>query len=292
MNALSIDEIKKLTVIALFSKDSLLQQLVLKGGNLLDLVYGISPRPSKDIDLSLRTEFDDIERARQDIEEALSNTFGEHGYVVFDVKLQERPKPVFGDSRKFWGGYKGEFKLLPHESRGLLQSDLGRAQREAVVVQGEQGRCFPIEISKYEYCDGAVEEELDGYTIVLYSPAMLTCEKLRAICQQMPEYRKFIGGRPRPRGRDFLDLHTVVSHFVIDFAAAQFHKTLQGVFSVKQVPLHLLGQIESEAVREFHRDDFEKLAPTVRPGFELQSFEFYWRFVVDRVALLEPLWNK
>jgi hypothetical protein len=170
MQSLTIDEIKKLTVIGLFSKDSLLQQLVLKGGNLLDLVYGISTRPSKDIDLSLRGEFADIDRARQDIEESLENTFRERGYIVFDVKLVEEPSKDFGHSRRFWGGYKAEFKLLPAESLGLLASDPDRARREAVVVREAQGRRFPIEISKYEYCQGAIEEELDGYTIMVYTP--------------------------------------------------------------------------------------------------------------------------
>jgi len=128
MQSLTIDEIKKLTIIGLFSKDSLLQQLVLKGGNLLDLVYGISTRPSKDIDLSLRGEFEDMDRARRDIEEALADTFRERGYVVFDVRLVEKPRKDFGDSRRVWGGYKAEFKLLPADSRGLLASDPDRAR--------------------------------------------------------------------------------------------------------------------------------------------------------------------
>jgi len=292
MPTLSIDEIKKLTIIGLFSKDSLLQQLVLKGGNLLDLVYGISTRPSKDIDLSLRSEFEDMDRARRDIEEALADTFREHGYVVFDVKLVEEPPEALRHTRKFWGGYKAEFKLLPAESHGLLASDPERARREAVVVREAQGRRFPIEISKYEYCEGAIEEEIDGYTIMVYTPVMLTCEKLRAICQQMPEYKAFVGGKGRPRGRDFLDLHTIVEHFRIDFADTRLHETLLGVFRVKEVSLRLLGEIKTEDVKEYHRDDFENIAATVRPGADLQSFEFYWRYVVDRVEQLEPLWNE
>jgi len=292
MEPLSIEEIKKLTVIGLFSNDSLMAQLVLKGGNLLDLVYGISTRPSKDIDLSLRTEFEDVDQARRDIQDGLSGTFREHGYLVFDVKLQEEPRQVSGDTHSFWGGYKAEFKLLPDESAGLLESDPHRARREAAVAQGQQGRRFPIQISKYEYCDGAVEEELDGFTIIVYSPSMLTSEKLRAICQQMPECRRLVGGRSRPRGRDFLDLHAVIEHFRIDFADDSFQQTVQGVFGVKEVPLRLLGQIQSESVKEFHRDDFENIAETIRPGEAIQNYEFYWRFLVDRVALLKTLWNE
>jgi hypothetical protein len=37
-----LEEFKKLVIIALFSDADLMQTFVLKGGNLLDVVYGIS----------------------------------------------------------------------------------------------------------------------------------------------------------------------------------------------------------------------------------------------------------
>jgi len=44
-------EIRRMTIKALFSDDFLLEQLVLKGGNALNLVHRIGNRSSLDIDL-------------------------------------------------------------------------------------------------------------------------------------------------------------------------------------------------------------------------------------------------
>ena len=54
---MSIDEIKRLTLQALMSDDILMQGLVLKGGNALQLAYDITSRGSIDIDFSMEREF-------------------------------------------------------------------------------------------------------------------------------------------------------------------------------------------------------------------------------------------
>ena len=50
--------------------------------------------------------------------------------------------------------------------------------------------------------------DFDGTLIYVYSPSMIVCEKLRAICQQMPEYGPVIKrerlGSARPK--DFVDI--------------------------------------------------------------------------------------
>jgi len=50
MNLKFLEKLKKLTIIAMVSDDYLMEKLVLKGGNALDLFYGISPRASLDLD--------------------------------------------------------------------------------------------------------------------------------------------------------------------------------------------------------------------------------------------------
>jgi hypothetical protein len=47
------ERIKRLVIIAMVSDDELLEKLVLKGGNLLDIAYGVSTRSSVDIDFSV-----------------------------------------------------------------------------------------------------------------------------------------------------------------------------------------------------------------------------------------------
>ncbi len=86
--------LKREVILALFADNALMQQLVLKGGNLLDVVYGISTRPSRDIDLSIGGEVEDPDRFRGTIEKALGKWFEPKGYVVFDVNLREEPKPL------------------------------------------------------------------------------------------------------------------------------------------------------------------------------------------------------
>ena len=111
-----LESFKREVILALFADNTLLQQLVLKGGNLLDVVYGISTRPSRDIDLSICGEIEDMERFRSTIENALRKWFGPKGYVVFDVNLREEPHDISEEFRAFWGGYKVDFKIVDAET--------------------------------------------------------------------------------------------------------------------------------------------------------------------------------
>ena len=47
-------QIRRLVVIAMFSDDVLMERLVLKGGNALELVHRLVDRGSLDIDLSMQ----------------------------------------------------------------------------------------------------------------------------------------------------------------------------------------------------------------------------------------------
>ena len=77
----------------------------------------------------------------------------------------------------------------------------------------------------------------------------------------------------------------------MDFGSAGFHQTLDKVFWAKRVELRLISKIADDATREFHRPDFASIAPTIRPGFEIQDFDFYYSYVVDKCTALEALWN-
>ena len=135
----NLEEFKKLVIVALFSDADLRQALVLKGGNLLDVVYGISSRPSKDIDLSMCGEFQDLEGTRSAIERALQSTFSGHGYVVFDVTLTEEPPSLTEDMRDFWGGYRIYFKVIREEQLDSLKNDREAIRRWATPVRSDGG---------------------------------------------------------------------------------------------------------------------------------------------------------
>ena len=88
---LAID-IRRTAIVAMFSDDVLMEQLVLKGGNALDLVHGLTARGSLDIDYSIEGDFDNLPEieARRCLR-ALRGRFDSVGLLVFDQKFLRRP---------------------------------------------------------------------------------------------------------------------------------------------------------------------------------------------------------
>ncbi len=287
-----LNEVKKRVIIAMFSDDDLMEHLVLKGGNLLDIVYGISTRPSKDVDFSIPGKFENLEVLRSKVEHALTITFAEIGYVVFDVTAEEKPDNISEDLLGFWGGYKLYFKLLGQDEYVAYKDNVETLRRHAVPLREMGSTKFPIEISQYEYCDAKQTHLLDDYTIFVYTPTAFACEKLRAICQQMPEYVEIVRSHPTARSRDFVDIHTVVEHFSIDFSDEDFQSILREVFAAKKVPLSLIGRIGDDVYREYHRGDYAAVKATVKAGVTLERFDFYFDYVVEKCRALETLWNE
>jgi predicted nucleotidyltransferase component of viral defense system len=286
-----IQALKREVILALFADNTLMQQLVLKGGNLLDIVYGISTRPSRDIDLSICGDVEDLGLFKTTIANALRRWFAPQGYVIFDVNLAEEPENVTAEFRAFWGGYKVDFKIIDEDTYERLGGNERELRVRAMTVRDDHGKKFPIEISKHEYVDEKVERIVEDLTVFTYSPEMLVAEKLRALCQQLPEYAAFLKKHRTPRGRDFLDIHTVSEHFRVDFGSPGFRHTLERVFRAKRVEPRLISRIADKATKEFHRPDFDSIAPTIRPGFELQGFDFYFNYVAGKCRMLESLWH-
>lgn len=291
MNSLEfLQRVRTLVVVAMFSDDVLMQRLVLKGGNLMDLVYDISARSSLDVDFSIDGDFSDAEDLTIRVERTLISTFSDDGYVVFDMKLREVPPFVSDDLKDFWGGYKVEFKLISRQRFDEFAGDLDRIPRNAEPVGKRGSPKFEIDLSKYEFCEAKEEYHLDDYLIYGQSPPMFVGEKLRAICQQMDEYREVVKKHVALRARDFVDIYVAADFFQIDFTSGDFHDILQKTFAAKKVPVNLLARLD--AVRDVHRDDFESVQATVKPDFPLRDYDFYFDFVLERCRVLEPLWNE
>lgn len=184
-----LNRLKRLVTIAMFSDDQLMEQLVLKGGNAIDLIHPeASMRSSVDFDFSMEESFpkEQVEQVRWRIERALQGTFRPEGYEVFDVNMQEQPRGLTPDMADFWGGYSVEFKVAEKKLYDQHVGSLANQRRSAVAIGGRQR--FFIDISSHERTAGKARRDLDGYTIFVYTPEMIVSEKLRAICQQMPEY--------------------------------------------------------------------------------------------------------
>ena len=270
------------TIVAAVASDEILEQtLVLKGGNALELVHRLGSRASVDIDFSMEDDLSDVQEFGSRLLRALIDRFDVLGYFVFDFDFA--PRPSTSTPGQVWGGYASEFKLITHERKLQLRSDMEQLRRQAETTGPDQSRRFKIDISKFEMCRGSMSAEVEGWKFRVYTPSMIAAEKLRAICQQMTEYSQ--RKNPAPRARDFYDIHAVVVGAGVDLTAPEELALLRSVFGAKQVPLALLQELP--AYREFHRQDWPKVRNAV--GGELLDFDVYYDFTLELVRrILKP----
>ena len=281
---MDLRKIRRLVIVAMFSDDYLMEHFALKGGNALDLIYGIGSRTSLDIDLSMDNDFEDAEESKQRIFRALRERFLSSGYSVFDERFEMRPSSRGTGKDDKWGGYQVEFKLLEKAKSETLRSGLSKAQREAVVIGPRQERVFRIQISKFEYCVGKKETELDDYVIYVYTLPMIAIEKFRAICQQLPDYPH--RSHPTARARDFYDIYSIVTDAKVDLACSENLELFRYIFAAKNAPLSLIPKISGH--RDFHRLDWPSVQDSVSKT--LRDFDYYFDFVVEQIPRLESLW--
>ncbi len=305
MEEAQLQRIKQLAVIAVFTDNSFLERLVLKGGSAIDLFHPSPGRASRDLDFSIDGDFSEAAGAlRNRFERLLSETFQPEGLAVFDVEFSATPPPERIADLPFWGGYVLTFKLAQRDAYEATQRKLRslssrRAEKEKQKLRSRQAvdvgpgglKTFTMELSKHEYCDGKEGREIDGYVVYVYPPLMIACEKLRALCQQAPEYRARVMSRPgTPRARDFFDIHYLSETYDLDWSARETAELLQAIFEAKRVPLALLRRIVE--FRDFHAQGFASVKETVRPGHPLRDFDFYFDYVMEVVSRLYPLGNE
>jgi predicted nucleotidyltransferase component of viral defense system len=283
-----LNKIKRVAIIALFSDDDLMDCLVLKGGNALDIVYDIADRASLDLDFSMDKSFPDeeVQVVERKIRNVLTETFRAHGFEAFDIRFKEVPESRTVAQPAFWGGYQVEFKVMESLKFAGLQGSQRSLRVNAIEVGPEHERRFKISISKQEYCAAKQRRDLDFFTVYVYTPEMIVFEKLRAICQQMPDYT--VNTTPTARARDFFDIYTVMQHFRMDLAGPGNGDMLRAVFDAKKVPLTLLGKVRQ--FRDYHSPDFASVKATVKPDRVLKDFDFYFDFIVQLCESLKPLW--
>jgi len=290
-------EIRLLVLEAIYSNDLLSELMVLKGGSAIRL-YDLEKRESYDMDFSL-LEFDknfDEEHFRKEIENAIVTCFENYNYKIFGFKFIAKPKKRRNEQIEDWGGYNITFKFLPIEQFEKI------CEKNKKTKNKELSHCFyefigtkkaiEIEISKKEYCPrgkyGYKEKDLEGIKVKLYSPEMIIFEKLRAICQQMEEYKE--RNKKTPRARDFFDIVIINSQYPIDRNTSQdfefFKNLLVKIFEVKKVPLELLSRNKFEKYRNFHKLDFESVKQIVVEKDKLQNFDYYFNEVLKIVDFI------
>ncbi|HKT13581.1 MAG TPA: nucleotidyl transferase AbiEii/AbiGii toxin family protein [Terriglobia bacterium] len=278
--------IRKMAIISVFSDDLLMETLVLKGGNAVDLIHGYGERSSIDIDFSMEADFENVDDAAKRLSRALRKTFDEAGFTLFDEEFTQKPNSRSNQSEDFWGGYEIKFKLLEHGKTNIISTDLDSAGRNALVVSPNQVRTFKMQISKFEYCKPKIRAELDGFQLYIYTPAMIVLEKVRALCQQMPEYKLI--RHKRPRARDFYDIYSIVSEGSLEIGTPEGLELARCIFEAKKVPLYFIPRIEE--YRNFHKQDWGSVRDSV--SGDLYEFDYYFDFVLAQVQHLKPLWVK
>jgi predicted nucleotidyltransferase component of viral defense system len=278
---MDLKEIRRIVIIALFSDDELMEKFVLKGGNALDIIHSIGTRSSVDVDISMPDDFADLEDAKRRIFKGLRDRFDAVGFVVFDETFEPKPSQPRPGQDPRWGGYLVEFKIISRTEYEKHHHDQAALQRNALVVSPGNKRRFKVDISKFEFCTVKQEYEVDSFTVYAYTLPMMALEKLRAICQQMPDYAQ--RSHPRPRARDFYDIHTVVMAGKLDLTSAENLELLKHIFEAKEVPLSFLSKIKE--THDFHIVDWPSVRQTV--SGDIEEFDFYFDFVVGLVNRLE-----
>jgi predicted nucleotidyltransferase component of viral defense system len=242
-------DIRSLVIVALFAEDRLLDQLVLKGGNAINLIYGYGSRSSLDIDCSIDGDFAKPEEAEQLLLRSLQARFREADHEVFDFSFNARPSSPRSGTRDKWGGYTAEFKLIERAHFERAYGNIETMRRAAAKIGPAHQRTFRIDFSKYEFCIPKRQDEFKDYAIYVYTPGMLSLEKLRAICQQMDEYP--IQQNRSPRARDFYDIFVVLDQGKVDWATQECIELASNIFAAKDVPLELIDLIPR--YQEFHQ---------------------------------------
>jgi hypothetical protein len=281
-----LGEIRRLAITAVFSDDLLFEKVVLKGGNALSLAHRLSKRTSLDLDFSIEGDFEDLDEIRERLRRALEDRFSSAGLVVFDFKFEPKPSTPREGQDPRWGGYMASFKVSEKSRYDESKGDLAALRRDSLVTGPAQRRVFTIDLSKYEYVAGKVELELDDFTIYVYSPEMIAIEKLRAICQQMPDYPP--KRHSTARARDFYDIHLVTVASGMDFSAPANLELTRQIFEAKEVPLEFLGRIKDE--REFHRPDWDSVRAS--SSEDVEDFDYYFDFVTRLVESMKALWEE
>jgi predicted nucleotidyltransferase component of viral defense system len=277
-----LDKIKKLTLKALMHDEKLMYGLALKGGNALQLVYDITDRASMDIDFSIEGDFSelDFQRINGTLDALLNDQFQTEQLVVFDIKFIEKPKT---NKEKVWKGYNIEFKVT-HE-KDWYPNDIEKTRREAIKIL-DQSTKFSVDISSFEYIASAKKHDLDGTVMLVYTPEMIVIEKLRALCQSLPEYQEIIpSARTKGRARDFYDIWNICNEFSINISSVENRVLLEEIFKAKKVPLEFLELIPQ--YKDLQKENWSSVEDTLSSSNE--GFDFYFDFTMKLIDEIKSL---
>ena len=116
---------------------------------------------------------------------------------------------------------------------------------------------------------------------------MIVCEKIRALCQQLPEYFINHGESKSPRPRDFYDIYTIMKISNLSFNQIDI-VVFEEMFKIKKVDFSLLDRILSPEYYNFTKGGLQSLIDTL-PLDERTDFDFdvCYDYVIKGIQLLK-----
>ena len=281
------NKIRKLIIIGIFSEDIVLEHFALKGGNALAIGHNINERASMDIDVSMKDDINSLEISRETLktmlEQNISRVLENENLTIIDFKLEDSPKK---SDKKFWGGYRVTFKVINNEIQDT-NKNIDSLRKKSISLGKNEKKEMKIDISKYEFIEDAIIVECDEDSLInVYSLKMIVIEKLRAICQQMPEYKEKMNVKVSPRPRDFYDIYTIIEEndgLKDDLSSSESKKMINEVFKIKDVPVELLERIKFKDTKTFHEKDFGTVIQAIHVSSDLKDFDFYYHYVCKLV---------
>lgn len=283
-------ELIKLTIKGIFSQPKLLDVLVLKGGNALDLIYGGSGRASNDVDLSMDMSKPELPKDELEhlISTGLKTVFADSGLTVFDIEFKEVPKNMTPDLSEFWGGYKVLFKAVSSDKYTEEKEMYGRMQASGLQLGGK-GKIH-IDVSRHEYCDPKQIAQLDDVDVSVYTTDMIVAEKLRAICQQTDLYTEQTKSHKTSRAKDYFDIYTLYERGAFSGITPVFAAEIKSAFLAKNVGRDCLLLASND--KAHHENSFIELVESLNTDIEVLAFEEYFEFVMKLLQVVHSLWDE
>lgn len=273
------DDIRLTVVKAIFSVPKLEDILTLKGGNAMKL-QGLTDRQSQDLDFSIK------ENIRLSIEQdgplflkILQKEFNQLGYQVIGFRFEEKPSKRKRITPPFWGGYQIEFSIVSNNVlKHLSEAQLKNINAYAESIEDGKKR-LQIDLSFDEYTDPRIKNTIDSVDIYLYSPIMIIYEKIRASCQQLPDYTL---GMNKKRARDLFDIYSILTNIMHvqlydDILNPDNIYIIRKMFALKGVSIELIPKIED--IKENLREDYESsVIPQIPRNHSTPDFDYLFAF--------------
>ena len=276
---MKINKVLTQTIVGIYSSPSDSNHLFLKGGSAMRLFDNLTSRLSIDADFSVADSIKSDKKFFNAIKSSVGAEFRKLKYDIIDFKWERRPNKRRPGIPDCWGGWACEFKLVSFKHRG---KDALTKRRNAFIPEGANSPKITIDISEHEYCDNNRTISIQGVTVIAYSQELLVLEKLRAICQQHPDYEY---GSTRNRARDFYDIYGLTVNADNDFTS-RCSGLINKVFEAKKVPLELLNSLWDETFIDEQRRGFDEVRDTV--SGQVYDFDIYLehvRFLVKEMHI-------